>query len=290
MEWYKLIFKQNQPIHIGSSKWGVISETEIFIPGWTMWGALTNEYLKRIKFENIEDAKIIFNRITNFYPTIVPVDGNKNSIKAMFPEYKEGKLFYGNYSVDEFKFIFVDTIVSTAIEPLSRKAWDESLHEFEYILPRVKQTSTESNQNELYWVGLIGFESSTEKDIENKFLSEGNTKIYIGGDSRYGFGELELFKEPCKVEGEELIEWNLNPDGFLVYNKSDNLILRQFLEFSTKIKFEGKIVFLAEFDFTHSTPTVQTAGYYINAGSKILRLDSDLKNYQLVKGKFIKTI
>ncbi len=44
MVWYKLVFKQNQPIHIGYIDWGVVNETQIFIPGWTMWGALTKAY------------------------------------------------------------------------------------------------------------------------------------------------------------------------------------------------------------------------------------------------------
>lgn len=51
MKWYKLVFKQNQPIHIGSTKWGIVNKTEIFIPGWTMWGALTktfNQYSKKV--------------------------------------------------------------------------------------------------------------------------------------------------------------------------------------------------------------------------------------------------
>jgi hypothetical protein len=32
MKWYKLIFKQNQPIHIGSTKWGIVNKTEILFP------------------------------------------------------------------------------------------------------------------------------------------------------------------------------------------------------------------------------------------------------------------
>ncbi len=43
-KWYKLVFKQIQPIHIGMGSYGVINETRIFIPGWTMWGALTKAY------------------------------------------------------------------------------------------------------------------------------------------------------------------------------------------------------------------------------------------------------
>ncbi|WP_256201195.1 RAMP superfamily CRISPR-associated protein [Thermoanaerobacter thermocopriae] len=198
MIWFKLIFKQNQPIHIGSVEWGVINETEIFIPGWTMWGALTNQFLKTIGVREVESAKKLFERITNFYPAIQQKIENSLEDKSpvfqeLFPQYKKGNFAFGKsfgndkpeqnkednekekfISKDKFKFEFVDTIVSTAIEPVLRSAKDESLHEFEYILPKSKldleEKSIENNLNQLYWVGLIGFEDEAIK--ENKLFNK----------------------------------------------------------------------------------------------------------------------
>jgi len=43
------------------------------------------------------------------------------------------------FSEEKFRFLFVDSILQTAIEPILRKAKDESLHELDFILPKPKQ-------------------------------------------------------------------------------------------------------------------------------------------------------
>lgn len=43
-QWYKLIFQQIQTMHIEIGSYGVVNETRFFIPGYTMWGALTKAY------------------------------------------------------------------------------------------------------------------------------------------------------------------------------------------------------------------------------------------------------
>ncbi|HHW58077.1 MAG TPA: hypothetical protein GXX15_10565 [Clostridia bacterium] len=343
MIWYKLIFKQSQPIHIGSVEWGVINETEVFVPGWTMWGALTNQFLKRIGYSEIERAKKLFEKITNFYPAIEQkiensLERKSTVLQELFPQYKKGDFAFKKslrndkseqnrednekeefISKDKFKFEFVDTLVSTALEPLLRSAKDESLHEFEYILPKSKldleEKSRENNLNQLYWVGLIGFEDEAIKEINsliknsnnnenaeeniNKndesekkeydeltaFLSNIFSKVYIGGDIKYGFGELGLLN--LSIEStEELSKWNITKSGTASI-ESDS-ITKQFLEFSNNIEFEGEIKLLAEFDFTQNIPRVQEAGYYINVGSKIINFNGfKLDKHQLIKGKFV---
>ena len=81
--WYEVTFKQIQPIHIGYRKHGVISETRIFIPGQTMWGALTNAYYKKTG----EYDKSLFENISCFYPRI---EGS-----VLYPRYEDGKFFFG---------------------------------------------------------------------------------------------------------------------------------------------------------------------------------------------------
>ena len=313
MKWYKIFFKQNQPIHIGTVEWGVINETEVFIPGWTMWGALTNQFLKTNGFNKIDESKKIFEKITNFYPVIEQKIGNSLELKSpvlqeLFPQYKKGDFAFKKslrndkseqnrednekeefINKDKFKFEFVDTIVSTAVEPVLRSAKDDSLHEFEYILPKSKIDSKEksgkNNLNQLYWIGLMGFEDDIHEKIKS-FL-ETPPKIYIGGDSKYGFGELELCNVDEVKNEEELKKWNLNVDGTAYIHI--NSVLKQFLNFSETVKFEGEIKLLAEFDFTQNIPRIQDAAYFINVGSKILNFNEiDLSKYHLIKGKFIK--
>jgi len=194
MEIYKLVFKQVQPIHIGAGSYGVISETRIFIPGWTMWGALTKAY----NLQNGKDLAAnqdLFENISCFYPSF-----DKEGNDVLFPKFKKGDFYLGKYSEKEFRAKFVDTNVSTAILPISRAAKDESLHETDVILPGVKKDYEErSYEKQLYWVGIVGFED--DEEVKN-FLQEG-LKIYVGGDSRYGLGLMMLIKSD-KVKKEDV--------------------------------------------------------------------------------------
>jgi hypothetical protein len=272
MTWYKLVFKQNQPIHIGSINWGVINQTLIFIPGWTMWGALTKAY-NIYKKQPFSENQELFETITCFYPSF---DKNDNNI--LFPNYKNGVFSLGEFSEDKFRYAFTDTFVSTAILPESRGAKEESLHEIEILLPKNKEEN-----RELYWIGLLGINHDDVSNVSKDFLKEG-LRIYIGGDTRYGLGELELLKN--EVGDNDLQKWQLTVDAMLD-NSSLNEELKNFLEFSTDLKFQGEFILQAEFSFLQNKPKVKEATYLITPGSK---LDGNLnsKSYRLIKGKFIK--
>ena len=165
-KWYKLVFKQNQPIHIGKVNWGVINETEIFIPGWTMWGAQTNAYLRESGFEDKGEIEKKFEVITNFFPSF---DGET----ILEPNYRDGEFRLGSFSESEFRLYFVDTTLKTSIEPILRKAKDEHLYEFDYILPVPKREfrkalGEKGFKDNLYWMGLI----KIEEKISNSFLKK----------------------------------------------------------------------------------------------------------------------
>ena len=177
-KWYKLIFKQVQPIHIGFGSYGVINETRIFIPGWTMWGALTKAYnLKNRK--SLSDNQELFSKISCFFPAFKKND----NFEILFPKFKDGEFHLGEYSEDKFRAKFVDTFMSTAINPLSNTALDDSLHELNVILPGAKADFCEKEEEkQLYWAGII------ELDENIKIPNE----IYIGGDVKYGLGKMIL--------------------------------------------------------------------------------------------------
>jgi hypothetical protein len=308
MKWYKLVFKQNQPIHIGSTKWGVVNKTEIFIPGWTMWGALTKAFNQYSKESKLSGNQELFETITCFYPSFDEEGGN-----ILFPNYKNGLFYLENhseeYSEDKFRYEFTDTFVSTAVIPGLRSAKEESLHEIEILLPQSKKEKEIKEENkkeskkekkQLYWVGILGIKDDLSDFIKNDlsdFLKKG-LNIYIGGDIKYGFGELELVsnEEIDDKLKDKLKEWNINEYGCLTLD--DNKNIKQFLEFSPEIKFEGELKLLAEFDFTKNIPEIKNVSYFINIGSKInngSKINSETPNdqpykckYKLVKGKFEK--
>jgi len=270
-KWYKLVFEQLDPIHIGKTAYGVISETRIFIPGWTMWGALVNSYAGKIGLEpdNFKEVQHLFERVTCFYPSF---DNEGNAV--LFPKFEGGELYLGaDYPENVFGMEFTDTFVSTAINPVSLTAEEESLHEMEVILPKSKR-----NKRQIYWSGLIGIEAENIDKMLN-FFEEGRLEITVGGDSRYGLGRLRLISKRGE-DGEALGQWGINEKGELNIREG---VTANYIEFSTGIHFlKGKTEYIIiEFNFQKAIPEVKESRLCIIPGSKIRNTN---KNMELKKG------
>ncbi|WP_051654774.1 RAMP superfamily CRISPR-associated protein [Persephonella sp. IF05-L8] len=289
MGWYKLIFKQKQPIHVGSAKWGVVNETDIFIPGSTMWGALTNTYLQAKKDEikkidekeyenNLKKIGEYFVKISNFFPSF---DGKD----VLQPTYRKGEFGYlipdkkEFLPEDKFRFYFVDTLVQTAIEPITRHAKDESLHEIDYILPKPKQ-NLEYFKDNLYWVGIIYID---DNKLEN-FL-KGVKNIFIGADVRYGYGELELIEcsslEDNDKDNNKSFWWIDNTDKIKIKANEPS---PYFIETKNKLELEGEVLLIPDMDFRGGTPKLIEAKFFASIGSKI---KNSIENLELSKGKLL---
>jgi len=181
-KWFKLAFEQLQPLHIGIGSYGVINETRIFIPGWTMWGALTKAY-NITKNEPLSENQDLFEEISCFWPCF-----DRKGNNPLLPDFKNGEFYLRDYSESKFRAMFTDTFVSTAILPASRMAKDESLHEIDVILPGAKKDFNPQEKEKLiYWVGILNI----EENFKNEFFQKG-LKVIVGGDSRYGLGLMEL--------------------------------------------------------------------------------------------------
>jgi len=216
-KWYKLVFKQIQPIHIGKGSYGVVNETRIFIPGWTMWGALTKAYNLKTGTD-LSENQGLFENISCFYPSFDKEGKDEN---ILFPKFDKGEFYLGNYSEDKFRAKFVDTFMSTAINPGTNAASDESLHELNIILPKVKRDYRENEKEEqIYWVGIV----LITEEIKNKLPDE----IYIGGDVRYGLGLIRLVDK--KEVGENLTDDWQKKGGYVPVGKHNNAKIELLVE------------------------------------------------------------
>ncbi len=212
--WYELKVKPIQPLHIGAGQYGVLSPSMTFIPGKTMWGALTaalGNYLGKTEEEMRKDSCMtIFEVISNFYPVI--------NGEPCFPKYKKGELHLGEYSEKEFRYLFTDTFVSTSITAEQQSAKEDSLHEIEHILPSSKDESNNSHL-ELHWKGILSIDLDEEMSNKNGFkLKLGDflkkeREIVIGGERKYGFGLAKIL-ELKPFDKEE--DWNLGNGEFLM--------------------------------------------------------------------------
>ncbi len=205
---FKLIFKQLTPICIGKRKCGLLNETLTYIPGKTMWGALVKLY-NLYKGESLGENQDLFKNITCFIPAL-KISGSRD-MRILLPSFKEGDFYLGNLKEDEFRFLFVDSFISTAIIPEFRAAKEESLHELEFILPRPRGDVFKSMKNvenkyvlpseNIYWMGYI-FAKKEEEEEFIKILKNNHLKLFIGSDIKYGYGLLTLedFEEKNNLE------------------------------------------------------------------------------------------
>lgn len=274
LKWYKIIFKQMSPIHIGMKNYGVLSETRVFIPGWTIWGALVNNYGKYTGGEvaGFEKGKRIFQNITCFYPEI--------DDKSMFPNFKNGRLYMGDVSEKQFRISNTDVLMSTAIDPAYISAKDASLHETEFILHKSKDTKKNT-----FWIGLLGIKEE-DKSVFNDFMSTLD-EIFIGGEISYGYGQLKKEKDLLIASGDDLKDWDLNDDGSLFIDSNDLKPIRSYIQRSDDIKpIKSRLEYIVQYDFSKNKPSIVSAGNYFIPGSEVDLKDKDNASFSLKKGCF----
>jgi hypothetical protein len=178
MKWklYKISLKLLSPMHIGWRKIGNLQQTRYYVPGRTLWGALTARIARDCEeFNYMKTGKDVdkFLRFSYFYPS-----DNEERI-TFFPWDKR----------DEFEWKYIGSTVNTALDPedlKSKKAKDGSLHETEYIAPKTR------DGKQVYLIGYI-FE---HKDCAFNW-EDALSKLQIGGERTYGWGRVEIYESRC---------------------------------------------------------------------------------------------
>ena len=211
MSWkcYELEYKAKSGIHIGyGSQLGILSRTRYYIPGKTIWGAVTAALSRRImgnydaeiyrKMGEFVKHHLIF---SYFYPL---KEGD-----VLYPNYTEEGFGFGNkgggefvMTKEEFEKEFISSYISTALDKNSMTAEEGSLHEFELISPvefvGYLFTNLEKGQGSAtYGLPIFVKEVSNDEirvEIRGKEVEvfEAIREIQVGGERIYGFGELEL--------------------------------------------------------------------------------------------------
>lgn len=275
LTWYEIVFKQMSPIHIGEKNYGVLSETKVFIPGWTLWGALVNSYGKYRGGEtkDFEEGKKLFENITCFYPKI---DG-----ETMFPEFKDGRLYMGDISKKQFRISYTDVFMSTAIDPIYVSAKDASLHETEVILHKSKD-----KKKNIYWVGLIGVEK--EHCLEFTRFINNLDEIFIGGEISYGFGRMKIVNSQLLTSKQDLEKWNLSNNGSLFIDDKNPEPIKNYICLSDDIEsINGRLKFIVQYDFAKTNPSIDSKCYCFIPGSEIYFRKNRNDSFRLKKGMFV---
>jgi len=127
-----LTYRARAPLLLGDHKLGFIQRTRYYIPGWTLWGALTAT-LTRACFPQADGARyeavgawVEQNLLTSYAYLLV-------GDELAAPRFQDGGWYYGPLPAAQFEARFVTSLGQTAIAPGSLTAETNTLHETEAL-------------------------------------------------------------------------------------------------------------------------------------------------------------
>ncbi|MFZ3114999.1 MAG: hypothetical protein WA133_13140 [Syntrophales bacterium] len=207
MAWtaYRLVYQAKSPIHIGWHTLGYIKLTRYYITGKNMWGAATANLTRTLGVPGTSEYKTIGNILKKyilfsyFYPAL-------DLHSPLLPEFTDKGLQYGKFLGPEFEQLFIRSFGQTAVTPDTNTAEDETLHESEFIVPMIYNEGKKM-QEPVYFVGYIFISDDTE--YKWAAIKDAIKEIFVGGDRKYGWGRLVLYRE---IEDEKVFGLALPPD------------------------------------------------------------------------------
>ncbi|MDI9615087.1 hypothetical protein [Methanothermobacter sp.] len=272
--WHELTvtFQLRSPLHIGylPSRSSIFSPTRYYVPGRTLWGALTRSITESIhRHPGGADYRSIGHILReNFRFSYFYVHDGRT---YYLPEYRDHGLIYGGLDIYEFEGRFIASTVSTALR--GGVVLKGSLHETEYINnifhdgEKVEKTRIMG----CIWVKNSPLNLEIRKD--GIFIGDINIlhELTLGGESKYGFGKVVL----------ESIRSGGTPFRVDVSNdiQISDEFLRGHMRYTHGLKFNGDLELVsgrAYFDPERSNrPSEKPGGviikpeYYLTPGTQI---------------------
>lgn len=196
-----LTYRAMGPLLLGDHPLGFIQRTRHFIPGWTLWGALTAT-LTRAAFPQADGARYegvgdwVANNLLTSYAYLL-VEG-----QPAFPHFAEGRWRYGPLPAAQFEARFVTSLGQTAIAPESLTAQTNTLHETEALSACDLEDGTPARwQFTMYW--RVGKPVMSDPDKVDPYIVEtlaalspddliaALQTLTVGAERGYGLGRLE---------------------------------------------------------------------------------------------------
>ena len=192
---YRIILRLLSPLHIGKRKYRNLMETREYVPGRTLWGALT----ARI-------TRDYFNSRPNFYEKIGKFLHQNFRFGYLWPSLDRENPYFP-WVHNDFDYLFKFGYIGQPIET-DRKATEEGqLHESEFIGPVTR------DNREVYLVGDLWIKSDilvdeSEKVVclegRNVLLGKVFSNLQLGGEKGYGWGRVK-FEDIIPVNGRKAI-------------------------------------------------------------------------------------
>ncbi len=217
---YLLTFRLRSPLHIGFHKVMHLFRTRAYVPARPFWGALTAKLTRRLESSNYREVGEFLKKVVRFGYFYLS-DGNN----VFIPKYTKEGLKFGNLSQIEFERKYIGSLISTSIEPYSLTAEEGMLHEVEFISPYEIEGKNEEPKSVflkgLLWISERSVGKLAVQVNKNDFsITDGKNNVrfsdlastlQVGGERKYGFGQLELDR---KNGIKKVDTWDLRPLGF----------------------------------------------------------------------------
>lgn len=224
MTWvaYTLTYTAQSPLLVGDFSLGFIQRTRLYIPGWTLWGALTARLTRTLlpqasggDYEAI--GALVRDNLPTSYAGILVGDDPRPAL----PHFAAGQGWRcGPLPLAEFEARFLTSAGQTALAPSAQTAADQSLHETEVLSARDALSGQRVRwQFDLYLRRPFqNLPSGLAPDgLETRILAA-LSELTLGANRGSGLGRLTLTGGPGQahtVSGDAwpLVQDDWNADG-----------------------------------------------------------------------------
>lgn len=206
MTWhsYQLTYRLMSPLHIGYRALGNIQRTRYYVPGRNLWGAISAR-LVRARYQQPGPADYLAvgdyvrNHVIASYFYLRLADEG-----PYYPRLQHAEWWYGNLKAADFEARFVSSYSSTALTASSWTAEEPTLHEVEFITPRVRTDPPPGRPVYLQGFLYLDQDRSTApsplQGLNDESYLQYLTELFVGGEQGYGFGRIERLGQPISPE------------------------------------------------------------------------------------------
>jgi hypothetical protein len=280
-------FELLSPMHIGflpNAAGTVVAATRPYVPGKNLWGAVTSSLTERMyKFPRSDNFVSVGTELRKsvVFSYFYLSDGER----IFVPSYECGELKWGDRDDSDFRNTFLDSRMSTQIAEKGG-AQDGSLHEIEFIRPRLGSPTTGIKRTLLcgvVWVAQSDTVANARLEVEDAapILLDASklpllVGLTIGGERNYGFGRVRRI--PISKELERQLEaiW---PSEFSRFSLKGPLLGHS--AFSQNIPFKGAVEIVASREYpqdgknSYELPgkIVSSAGYFFTPGTVVVSIN-----------------
>ncbi len=216
MTWnhYRLTFRLLSPMHVGYRRAGNLMQTRPYVPGRLLWAALTARLTRgtgkgndAAAYRRVGDQLQASFRFGYLWPGLGEKDTDKKS--CVPPE----RPYFPWEHEEDFDYLLLGSVMSTAIVPHQTTAHEGSLHEVEFLAPHARDGRPVFLLGDL-WVregalptGLQGWKDALRH-------------IQLGGERGYGWGQVAL--ENCSEDHDGTLTLNTDEESKIRWHKENN--------------------------------------------------------------------